>query len=371
VTIGDEGDSRGVGAEHLVVESADTLTFHLRPFGGEVAQLKPAPRVAAASQVETGTSAAAANTIDKAIAAGAAWLVRRQAADGGWYLGDDPKSEPVISRAAATGLAVLAILGAGTPPQGDYQAAIDKGLAFLARGQKSNGDLSDGRVQMYSHALACMAVCRGYGRTKDPKVGAVAQKAIDFIVDAQNGQGGWRYTAGSLDSDTSVFGWQFAALEAGEKAGLKVPPETFRKAGTYLDKAQRQEGALYAYRPDLVPTPTMTAVGLACRVRDGWDASHPAMQKGVAFLVSHAPSTDARNTYSWYHGTRLLEALGGQSAATWREAATNSLLATQERSGPAAGSWNPKTPTVDTWGAQMGREGLTCFSLLILEQSRK
>ena len=67
---------------------------------------------------------------------------------------------------------------------------------------------------MYSHGLATIALCEAYGLTGDKQVGVAAQKAVNFIVKAQNAaDGGWRYYPGDA-GDTSVFGWQLMALKA-------------------------------------------------------------------------------------------------------------------------------------------------------------
>ena len=65
---------------------------------------------------------------------------------------------------------------------------------------------------MYSHAIGAIALCEGYGITKDPEIKIAAQKAIGYTISSQHPQlGGWRYRPGQ-ESDTSVTGWQFMAL---------------------------------------------------------------------------------------------------------------------------------------------------------------
>ena len=53
-------------------------------------------------------------------------------------------------------------------------------------------------AQMYSHAIASMALCEAYGLSKDPRLKEPAQLAINFIAMSQNKyDGGWRYTPAS------------------------------------------------------------------------------------------------------------------------------------------------------------------------------
>ena len=64
---------------------------------------------------------------------------------------------------------------------------------------------------MYSHGLATIALSEAYGLSGDKVVGAAAQKAVDFILMAQNkNDGGWRYNPGD-PGHTSVVGWQLMA----------------------------------------------------------------------------------------------------------------------------------------------------------------
>ena len=57
---------------------------------------------------------------------------------------------------------------------------------------------------MYSHGLATIALCEAYGMTGDQNVGMAAQRAVNYIIAAQNkATGGWRYNPG----ETAIPRW--------------------------------------------------------------------------------------------------------------------------------------------------------------------
>src|SRR5439155_18503941 len=126
---------------------------------------------------------------------------------------------------------------------GPHADAIRRGLKFLVERQKEDGGFEAG---MYAHAIVATALCDGYRVTGDAKLKKPAQKAIDYIVDAQHVGGGWRYSPRQV-GDTSVTSWHVLALTQGKRAGLKIPAEAFQKASTYFDSVASDEGARYGY----------------------------------------------------------------------------------------------------------------------------
>ena len=174
-----------------------------------------------------------------AVHRGLKWLFDHQHPDGYWSLHRFYQQTPgrdyggaggFECDVAATGFALLPLLGDGhTHFSGEYQAAVGRGLKWLLRQQKPDGELSgkigrDGR--MYAHAIAAIVLCEAYGMTKDPQLHDPAQRALDFIVGAQHkSSGGWRYNP-QQSADTSVVGWQVMAMKSGQMAALKVPQDS-------------------------------------------------------------------------------------------------------------------------------------------------
>jgi hypothetical protein len=291
---------------------------------------------------------------EAAVARGLRWLAMHQQRDGHWGLHDfnHPSGCSCSGRgshrsdAAGTSLALLPYLGAGqTHLVGRYRDEVSRGLRWLLSQQRENGDLrgnSQGNTGMYAHGQAAIVLCEAYMMTGDETLRDPAQKALDFIVAAQNDAGGWRYQPKQA-GDTSVVGWQVMALQSGRAAKLNVPKETLELAGVFLDSVSSNSGAKYAYMPRQRPTHVMTAEGLLCRMYLGWKLDMPGIEQGIQFLVTnHLPSERAPNIYYWYYGTQALHHYGGAEWEMWNREMRQILIDSQERRGHAAGSWDPR-----------------------------
>ena len=320
---------------------------------------------------------------ERAVRLGLDWLMRHQRLDGGWGLDvrkqcrtppGCPEDPPARSDTAATGLALLAFLGAGhvyTQP-GPYQDQVSRGVAWLLLHQKKTGELFIGGMddsQMYSHAIASMALCEAYGITRDPRLEVPAQLAVDFIVGSQNKvDGGWRYTPG-MRGDTSVFGWQMFALRSAGLSGLNVPKNAIVGCRHYLDGAAAdKDRTTYRYAEDEAPTPVMSAEALLCRQYLGWPRDHPALIKGVASVWDDLQVSQERNIYYWYYATQLLHNMQNDAWKKWNVKVREGLIATQvENKACDDGSWSPGVPQPDRWGTAGGRLFQTSLSILTLE----
>ncbi|HND55173.1 MAG TPA: terpene cyclase/mutase family protein, partial [Pirellulaceae bacterium] len=329
---------------------------------------------------------------EETIELGLAFLARYQAPDGSWSLQGFNEDAALSSDTAATGLALLAFQGAGyNHREHKYQQAVRAGLDHLLKNQKADGDLftpmddeSNRSVWLYSHSIATIALCEAYGMTQDPALKDPAQKAVDFIIAAQNKErGGWRYAPG-VGADTSVSGWMLMALKSGELAGLNVPPNTYLSVRKWLDGAQASatEKHLYRYNPlapdteaqrhGRAPTRTMTSVGLLMRLYLGWRRDNPDMVKGADYLLAAPPKLGTlrepeRDTYYWYYATQVMFHMGGEKWQAWNNRLHPLLTSTQLKQGPLAGSWDPRTPVPDRWAIHAGRLYVTTLNLLSLE----
>jgi hypothetical protein len=309
---------------------------------------------------------------ERAVTLGLRWLARHQRSDGNWSFQHGPDDPGSLEKCTtgATGLAILAFLGAGHTHKAEhvrFQANVDKGLRFLVsqmkRG-KEGGDLRGEVVSnegMYAHAIATLALCEAYGLTRDSKLMDPAQRAVNFIVAAQDPKGGgWRYEP-RQPGDTTVTGWQVMALKSAKASGLKVPSRTLTAAGHFLDHVQTAGGSRYGY-DQAGDTPPMTAIGLLCRMYLGWKRTAAPLRRGVEYLSRTGPSP--QDIYYDYYATQVLHHWGGGEWKKWNEVLRDHLIESQIKEGDAAGSWKP---TGDRGAGAGGRLYQTCLSVMTLE----
>jgi len=316
---------------------------------------------------------------EEAVERGLEWLTRNQYPDGHWSINDFPgDDQPNLgqgsfkSDSAATGLALLAYLGAGyTHQSGKYQEAVSRGMKWLLDRQKPDGDLFSDETEFvwfYSHGIASIAVCEAYGLTKDAALKEPAQRALDFIVASQHPQfGGWRYRP-QFESDTSVSGWQLMALKSGEMAGLKIPDTAYANVARWLDSVQSKTAVgQFSYHPSSQPSPAMTAEGLLMRQYLGAKRDDPQLIAGANFLRTRLPDFGQRDSYYWYYATQVMFHMQGEYWNEWNAGLRDLLTSTQSKTGPLSGSWDPARPTPEKWASGGGRHYLTCVNLLMLE----
>ncbi len=327
----------------------------------------------------------------RAVAMGLQWLKKHQASDGHWSMDNYHKHSPGCdcrtpieqevqeNDTAATALGLLPFLGAGhthlkpTP----YRDTVAASLQYLMRRFDQQGDLGG---TMYGHALATLALCEAYAATRDPKLRDSAQRAVNFIVYAQNPRtGGWRYRP-RTNGDTSVLGWQIMALKSAELADLKVPAKTYDLANQFLDACQikvalagvpNQQFVGFSYMPGEYETPALTAAGLLSREYLGWGAKNPDLISGCQYLIHRLPPRvedfqpgDRLQLYYWYYATQVLHHMCGPYFEKWNPRVRDLLVKTQEMEGHRAGSWDPM---IADHGNRGGRVYATSLAVLTLE----
>jgi len=304
---------------------------------------------------------------EAAVERGLKWLKRQQRSDGSWSLrGPYSDGDRVENRVAATAMAMLAFQGAGhTHQSGEYRAVVAAGKNALLDMNKKGvfiKSVAAGRThQLYSQAQATIALCELFGMTQDQELLKPAQQAVDYAAQIQTPQGGWRYDPGK-ENDTSVTGWFVMALQSARMAGLKVPAPTLERAGKWLDSVSHDGGAQYSYNRPRDPSPTMSAEGLLCRQYLGWPNDHPALVRGADQLLDHP--LPANNVYYGYYATQMLHHHGGDAWETWNDVMKVVVPKQQVLRGKETGSWNPKA---DRWGKSAGRLYVTCLNIYMLE----
>lgn len=327
-----------------------------------------------------------------AIEAGLKFLAQYQRPDGSWSLADFGDRPLFASDTAATALSLLSFQGAGySHLQYQYQDNCRRAIEFLLAHQTPEGDLyipmnpqSDQNARFYSHGIAALALCEAYGMTQDERLREPAQRSINFLVATQDPRfGGWRYTP-RTESDTSVTGWCMMAMKSAELAGLQVNRNSYQSIETYLNNAQASELVAYQYRYNfnaadtaqtkhgLIPSQTMTGIGLLLRLYLGWRRDNVNMIRGADYLLESMPQVGTvkdpkRDTYYWYYATQVMFHMGGDHWKKWNTALHPILIQSQLQRGRFAGSWDAGGSIPDRWGLFAGRLYVTTLNLLSLE----
>lgn len=315
---------------------------------------------------------------ERAVAMGLEWLRKQQSKDGSWSLAG-PFSDAGINenRSAATAMALMAFMGAGnTHRDGDYRKNVARGLEYLRSIQDENGYFASkvlGRERAYSQAQASIAICELYGMTGDAELRTAAAMAVQWALDAQSEEGGWRYQP-RQDSDTSVTGWFVMALISARMAGIDVDNTALDNIHHFLDMVQQTggearpdpEGERYAYTPGEKGSEAMTAEGMLCRMYLGWKTTDKRILRGCDYVLNKPISSEIRerNYYYWYYATNALHHAGGAAWFRWNNAMREVLPSLQLQSGRERGSWPPQG---DEFGDAGGRLYSTVMAILCLE----
>ena len=214
---------------------------------GTVSEPTEAYRHRAAGSRRKGLRAGGGEGTELAVERGLDFFARLQFPDGHWSLHelppglklDDPALGQMQSDTAATGLVLLTYLGGGYTHLDDkHRTVVRKGLEWLIRHQKPDGDLFSGGTKyawFYSHGIAAIALCEAYGMTQDPELrraGPQGGRLYREVAESHPRRLALRCprsTGQASETDTSVTGWQLMALKSAQMAGLEVPAETFRK----------------------------------------------------------------------------------------------------------------------------------------------
>lgn len=329
----------------------------------------------AALQLFGGTDAT-----ERAVQAAVAWLVANQEADGRWDAdrhgagrgggGGGQHASHVGAQAdeGVTGLAVLALLGAGHGGLwGEHADAVERGVRHLLDRQRDDGGWgadADFFAKLYCHGIATLAVAEAAAMTGDQRLRPALERAARYSLSMQHPvTGGWRYAAGDR-GDTSQSGWQLMALASCKQAGVAGLDQAAPAAAGFLQSVRGGvSGGLAAYRPGERPTPVMTAEALYSRMLLGQQPAATAVAEAIALLETVPDGGDAPDSYTWYYGSLATFHLGGDAWKRWNTRLQRTLPGCQRQEGRLAGSWDPDS----RWGRHGGRVYATALNAMSLE----
>ena len=277
--------------------------------------------------------------VDAAIFKGLAFLAKQQNSDGS-IDGGAPK-------VATTSLALLAFLSAGhTPDLGRYGLVLRSQLEFLQSKQAEDGYFGNGDRGMYSHAITTLALAEAYGvessATRRSRLHSTLTKAVSIILAAQDAAksnpafvGGWRYERNSSDSDLSLSGWNILALRAARDVGIDVPEPNRKKAGEFVLRCLDAGTKGFAYQPGSGAQAGDTAIGLMCLHLTDTAGPNATLAGGaLKFLQTHP--IDADSPFSYYATYYVTLAASEQDGDGWlavQRASLERLVRTQEKDG--------------------------------------
>jgi hypothetical protein len=263
---------------------------------------------------------------EAAVARGLAYLARQQKQDGSWVFDGASKGDTI----AATGMSLLPFLAAGESHQGGkkYRQTVLRGLQYLISQQRADGSFKGTTLTMYSHGIATIALNDAYGMTKDRALLLrPAQAATNFIVTKQGADGSWGYAPGA-NGDTSIVGWQVQALKAAMLSkDIVVPAKAITNVLSFLDKVSSGSGkAVYGYAtPNGAPGTSLSAIGLLCRHHIGkWAPGHAGLSEGVDGLQKRPPAQAPAlpDMYFYYYATQVVHCEDDEDWKTWNEGRT-------------------------------------------------
>jgi hypothetical protein len=161
------------------------------------------------------------------------------------------------------------------------------------------------------------------------------RKAIRLIVATQNGQGGWRYQPVRSEADISVTICQIMALRSARNAGIAVPKSTIDRAIQYVKDSQNTDGGFKYMLDSGTSAFARSAAGVtALQYAGAYDADE--IQHGIAYLMNYLPGKGegvSHYFYGQYYAAQAMFLRGGASWRTWWPAIREELLERQSEQG--------------------------------------
>jgi hypothetical protein len=289
--------------------------------------------------------------VEAAVDRGLEYLAARQEPDGSWPQGVSQRPNTGVNA-----ICLLAYMGRGhVPGRGPFRETVGRAVEGLTASRQKDGLLvypgGNSHGPMYEHALATLALIEVSGWMTEAAIRDTCQRAIDLIVAAQNPEGGWRYQPRPQDADLSVTVMQVVALRAAQNARLRVPQETLDRAVDYVKKCAKPEGG-FAYQPGQGVKDAQSAAGALCLQLLG-RFDDPDVIKALEALQKrdYRPEMDPYFHYMNYYSMQAHFQAGEEEWAKWHPRVRALLLESQRPDG----SW-------PGWGEERINGPAKCYS---------
>ena len=244
--------------------------------------------------------------LDAAIGRGIRWLAQQQNEDGSFGEGRYGRN------VAVTALAGLAFMADGhVPGRGEFGPNVRRSLDYVLANCTESGLIATDATNgpMYGHGFATLFLGEVYGMTAGSGDPALADRVHDALVRAvhliektQNEQGGWRYNPVPYDADISVTICEVMALRSARNAGLEVAKGTIDRAVEYVRQCQNPDGGFkYQLEAGTSGWPR-SAAGVASLYYAGIHEDN-AIDRGIEYLVREAlPGQTAAPRAHYFYG---------------------------------------------------------------------
>lgn len=303
--------------------------------------------------------------LDAAVVRGLAYLASEQNEDGSFGGGRFGRS------VAVTSLACLAFMADGhLPGRGEYGDEVERGLEFVLEASTETGLIASETMNgpMYGHGFATLFLGEVYGMTSGGNETALSDRVHEALVKAcrliegsQNAEGGWRYNPVPVDADVSVTICQVMALRSARNAGIEVPKEVIDKAVEYVRQCQNADGGFRYQRSGGMSLWPRSAAGVATLYYAGIYEDE-VLERGIDYLLDNAMpgnrQSDSHFFYGQYYGVQSTYLAGGDAWATWWPAVREELIGLQRPDG----SWEDRSV-----GSAYG----TSMALIVLQMPKR
>ena len=288
-----------------------------------------------------------------AVEKGLAWLAERQASDGSY--GSLSHYGPHVG---ITGLAGMAFMSDGSMPgRGRHGHVVDRCLDFIVAHGSEGGLLAaeTSHGPMYGHGFATLFLAEAYGMTNRPDVRETLRKAVRLIVSTQNEEGGWRYQPVRADADLSVTVCQVMALRAARNTGIYVDKSVIDRAIEYVRTSQNPDGGFRYMLTSGGSAFARSAAGVATLQYAGIYEGEE-VERGLEYIRGFAPPQEqsvGHYFYGHYYAAQAMFLAGDAYWHDWWPRVRAELLEKQSPEG--------------YWRGQAGQEYGTAMALIILQ----
>jgi hypothetical protein len=281
----------------------------------------------------------------QSIERGLAWLASQQAEDGSY--GSSSHYGPHVG---ITGLAGMAFISDGsTPGRGRYGKQVDACLTFVLDHSSESGLLAaeTSHGPMYGHGFATLFLAEVYGMSPKPEVRETLRKAVRLIVMSQNEEGGWRYQPVRADADISVTICQIMALRAARNAGIYVDKQVIDRAIEYVKQSQNLDGGFRYMLSSGGSAFARSAAGVAALQYAGLYEGEE-IERGLTYVLRFQPPTDqtpGHYFYGHYYAAQAMYLAGDSHWHDWWPSIRDELISKQEGEGFWRGQAGPEYGT--------------------------